>query len=523
MNSRPRLPYLVAVLGTVAILTLMSVGGPKVLQITGYLPLMVSVILAAWVGGMGPGLLATALGLGGALLFLPNPLGHVPLPTAQVALMLGRSLVLGVLVSVILETLHVTRRRLERERAQLQSEIRRRDEAENLVHRLNEDLKRREEALLLADRRKDEFLATLAHELRNPLAPLLNGLHLIRLGGGDTKLVEQSREMMERQVHQMVHLIDDLLDVSRITQGKLTLRRERVDIAQVVRGAVETSRPMLEERSHALAVDLPSEPVVVDGDRTRLAQVLSNLLNNAAAYTDRGGSIAVRVERAGDSVSIRVRDNGIGMSAETLGRIFDLYSQARPAHGAPGTGLGIGLHLSRRLVEMHGGRLEASSEGSGRGSEFAILLPAAAAGAEPATPPAAEPGQAPSLLLKRVVVADDNTDSAESLAMLLGMMGADVRTAHDGVQALEVMSAFRPQVAFIDIGMPGMNGYQVAMEARRCSWSNGLVLIALTGWGQAEDKRMSREAGFDVHVVKPVTTERLKSLLAELGTSVATS
>jgi signal transduction histidine kinase len=521
MNPRrPWLPYLVAVLGTVGILTLMSAGGPKLLQLTGYLPLMVSVILAAWFGGLGPGLLATALGLGGALLFLPNPLGHVPLPSAQVVLMLVRSVVLGVLVSVILETLHRTRRRLEGERAQLQSEIRRRDEAENLVRHLNEDLCRREEALLLADRRKDEFLATLAHELRNPLAPLLNGLHLIRLAGSDPKLVAQSREMMERQVGQMVHLIDDLLDVSRITQGKLTLRLERLDLARVVRGAVETSRPVIDERSHVLSVDVPREPVLVDGDPTRLAQVLSNLLNNGAVYTDRGGRIEVEVEPADGWVSIRVRDNGMGMTPEILARVFDLYSQARLTPDAPRTGLGIGLHLSRRLVEMHGGRLEASSDGPGKGSEFVIVLPAADGTEAPRSESRATPETLPRFS-RRVVVADDNADSAESLAILLRMAGAEVRTAHDGEEALEVMSAFRPEVAFIDIGMPSMSGYDVAMKTRRSTWGDGIVLVAVTGWGQSEDKRLSREAGFDIHLVKPVSSSRLHSLLAELGTTTA--
>jgi len=518
MNRRPWLPYLVSVLGTVGILILMQVGGPKLLQLTGYLPLMVSVVLAAWVGGLGPGLLATALGLGGAVLFLPNPLGHVPLPSAQVALMLGRSVVLGVLISVIFETLHRTRRRLERERAQLQSEIRRRDDAENLVRHLNEDLSRREEALLVADRRKDEFLATLAHELRNPLAPLMNGLHLIRLGGGDPNLVTQSREMMERQVGQMVHLIDDLLDVSRITQGKLTLRLERLDLARVVRGAIETSRPIMDERSHTLSVDLPRDPVLVDGDPTRLAQVLSNLLNNGAVYTNRGGRLELRVERENAWVAIRVRDNGTGMSPETLARVFDLYTQARPMPDTPRIGLGIGLHLSRRLVEMHGGRLEAASEGPGAGSEFVIRIPAAD-GIEMAAVEDQRASERLPIFLRRVVVADDNADSAESLALLLRMAGAEVRTAHDGEEALEVMAAFRPDVAFIDIGMPSMSGYDVAMKARRSTWGEGLVLIAVTGWGQSEDKRLSREAGFDIHLVKPVSAIQLHALLSELGSA----
>ncbi|HEX5031835.1 MAG TPA: ATP-binding protein [Candidatus Eisenbacteria bacterium] len=521
MNPRrPWLPYIVAVLGTVGMLALMYAGGPKVLQLTGYLPLMVSVVLAAWFGGLGPGLLATVLGLGGAILLLPNPLGHIPLPSAQVALMLVRSVVLGVLVSAIFETLHRTRRRLERERAQLQSEIRRRDDAESLVRHLNEDLSRREEALLVADQRKDEFLATLAHELRNPLAPLLNGLHLIRLAGGDPELVTQSREMMERQVGQMVHLIDDLLDVSRITQGKLTLRLERLDVAGVVRGAIETSRPIIDDRSHTLSVDLPSEPVLVDGDPTRLAQVLSNLLNNGAVYTNRGGRLELRVELESGWVAIRVRDNGLGMNPDTLARVFDLYTQARPTPDTPRIGLGIGLHLSRRLVEMHGGRLEAASEGPGAGSEFVIHIPAASGIGTPAPQRRSSPASLP-VFLRRVVVADDNADSAESLALLLRMAGADVRTAHDGEEALEVMALFHPDVAFIDIGMPSMSGYDVAMKTRRSPWGHGLVLIALTGWGQSEDKRVSREAGFDIHLVKPVSASQLHALLAELGTETA--
>jgi signal transduction histidine kinase len=525
MNHRsapPWLAYLVAVLGTIGVLALMRLGGARLLQISGYLPLMFPVILAAWLGGLWPGILATALSLTGATLLLREPLGGVYLPSAQVLLMLLRSLILGVLVSVILETLHRTRRGLERERAQLQSEIRRRDEAEERVRLLNRDLQRREEALLTADRRKDEFLATLAHELRNPLAPLLNGLQVIRLAGNDSRLVTESREMMERQVAQMVHLIDDLLDVSRITQGKLTLRRERADLAQIVRAAVETSRPLIDERAHGLAIKLPDEPVLVDGDPTRLAQVLSNLLNNGAVYTDRGGRLDLVVEPSDGWASIRVRDNGVGMSSDTLSRVFDLYTQARPARDAQRGGLGIGLHLSRRLVEMHGGRLEASSDGPGHGSEFVIHLPAAHGTPDSATDAASGSGALP-LFARRVVVADDNTDSAKSLAILFRMAGADVRTAHNGPEALEAMAAFSPDVAFIDIGMPGMSGYEVATEARRRPWGAAVTLIALTGWGQDDDKRLSQEAGFDLHLVKPVSASRLRSLIADLTQAAASS
>ena len=373
-----------------------------------------------------------------------------------------------------------------------------------------------------ADRHKDEFLATLAHELRNPLAPIRNGLTVMRLAGGDREAVEKARGMMERQVQQMVRLIDELLDLSRISRGKVELRLERVTLAAVVTTAVETSRPLIEEAGHELVVRLPSEPVFVNADTTRLAQVFSNLLNNAAKYTERGGHIRLTAEAAGGEVRVSVQDDGIGIPAPMLPAIFEMFTQVdRSLEKAQG-GLGIGLSIVKRLVEMHGGTVEARSAGHGKGSELIVRLPALA-------PPVEEPGLATGAggagdvtapdqpaARRRVLVADDNADSAESLAMMLELMGNEVRIAHDGLEALEAAAEFRPGVIVLDIGMPRMNGYDTCRCLREQPWGREIVIVALTGWGQAEDKRRSKEAGFDRHLVKPIEPAALGQLLETL-------
>jgi two-component system CheB/CheR fusion protein len=368
-----------------------------------------------------------------------------------------------------------------------------------------------EEALKESDRRKDEFLATLAHELRNPLAPIRNGLQIMRLARDDPEAVEQARGMMERQLGHMVRLIEDLLDVSRISQGKVELRRQRVELAAAVRGAVETSLPLVEAGGHDLRIDVPPEPIYVDGDVTRLAQVFANLLNNAAKYTERGGRISLTVRRQGGDVAVAVKDNGVGIAAPMLPRIFDLFAQAdRSLEKAQG-GLGLGLNIVRRLVTMHGGTVEVRSDGPGTGSEFVVRLPAApaiAAGPRPAG------AGAPAGAGRRVLVVDDNKDAAASLATLLRIMGHDTRAACDGLEALDVAAAFRPDVILLDIGMPKLNGYDTAGRIRQQPWGKDVVLIALTGWGQEADRCRSREAGFNHHLVKPVEPSALEALLA---------
>ncbi len=369
---------------------------------------------------------------------------------------------------------------------------------------------RQEQALRDADRRKDEFLATLAHELRNPLAPIRTGLQVVRLSRDDPATADRVLGVMERQLGHMVHLIDDLLDVSRITRGRLRLRRERVELAAVVGTAVEASRPAVEAAGHRLGVALPPAPVWLDADPTRLTQVLANLLTNAAKYTDPGGDITLTARRDGAGVAVAVRDTGIGLAAEHLPGLFEMFSQVAPAHDRAQGGLGIGLALVKGLVEMHGGTVEARSEGPGKGSEFVVRLPTAdAAPAAPAAPEDAAPTRARC----RVLVADDNRDAADSLAMLLRLAGHEVHTAHDGLAAVAVAAEARPDVAVLDIGMPGLTGYDAARRIRAEPWGRGLILIALTGWGQDGDRQRAVEAGFDHHLTKPVDPAVLNDLL----------
>ncbi len=364
-----------------------------------------------------------------------------------------------------------------------------------------------------ADRRKDEFLATLSHELRNPLAPLKNALQLLELSGSGDARIAPLRDMMERQVNHLVRLVDDLLEMARISRGALELRRERVPVSAVVRSALETSQPLIRAAAHQLSLELPGEPLWLDGDPVRLAQIVANLLNNAAKYTERGGRIAVAARRREACLELTVRDNGMGIPADVLPRLFEMFSRGGGAdHGGQG-GLGIGLALARRLAEMHGGTLVAASEGPGRGAEFRLTLPLAAGPEEPA---ADAPGVPRALPARRVLIVDDNRDAAHSLGMVLKYLGVDVQVAHDGAQALETLRAYEPGVVFLDIGMPGMDGYEVARRIRAARPSRMPAIVALTGWGQEQDRRRAREAGFDHHLVKPADLSQLQALLASL-------
>jgi PAS domain S-box-containing protein len=377
--------------------------------------------------------------------------------------------------------------------------------------RLEGELRRRAEELADDDRRKDEFLATLAHELRNPLAPIGNAVEVLRAGAGPEAQAEVVA-MIGRQLRQMVRLVDDLLDVSRITRGKISLREERVDLAAVVRSALETSRPLTDAARQRVIVTLPPAPVSVTGDPTRLSQVVANLLNNATKYTAEGGRIELAVARENGAAVVRVRDEGIGIPAELLPRVFDLFVQADRSLERSRGWLGIGLTLVKSLVELHGGTVEAKSNGPGKGSEFTVRLPAAADVVPAAEPPAVAPPAA-GAASKRVLVVDDNVDSAESLAMLLKVNGHEVRVAYDGPAALLEAAAFMPEVVLLDIGLPGMSGYEVARKLRELPEAKGALLVAQTGWGQAEDRRRSKEAGFDHHLVKPVDVPKLLELL----------
>lgn len=373
-------------------------------------------------------------------------------------------------------------------------------------------LRERADELAEASRHKDEFLATLAHELRNPLSPIRNSVHYLGLDGLTEQDVKTARDVIGRQVAIMVRLIDDLLDVSRISRNKLDVRKERVELATVVESAVESSGPLLQQHGHQLKVDLPAEAFPLDADPIRLAQVFLNLLNNAAKYTNRGGQITLSAHREGSDAVVTVRDNGIGIPSDMLASVFEMFTQVDRTLERSHGGLGIGLTLVRRLVEMHDGSIEARSEGPDRGSEFIVRLPLV-------IPPASDPpshGQAAAKRLGhgRILVVDDNKDSANSLAMLLRFQGNDIRTAHDGVEALEVAEAFYPDVALLDIGLPKLNGYDVARRIRQQPWGQDVLLIALTGWGNDEDRRLSQEAGFNFHIVKPVDLAALEELLA---------
>jgi PAS domain S-box-containing protein len=378
--------------------------------------------------------------------------------------------------------------------------------------------KRAEDALKDADRRKDEFLATLAHELRNPLAPIRNGLQIMRLSNGERESVEKARTMMERQLGQMVHLVDDLLDLSRISRGKIELRKERVELARVVQQAVETSRPLIEASGHDLTITVPPGPVYVDADVTRLAQVFSNLLNNAAKYTERGGRVELAVRRRGGEVVVSVTDNGVGIPAHMLPRVFEMFTQVDRHLERSQGGLGIGLSIVKKLVEMHGGSVGVESDGPGTGSEFTVWLPVVLSVAEP-TGGDEEPALPSSR--RKVLVVDDNVDAAMSLAMMLNLMGNEAKTAHDGLEALDVAAAFRPDLMLLDIGMPRLNGHETARRIRQQPWGKGVALVALTGWGQEEDRRKSGEAGFDSHMVKPIEPAALEKLLASLRADTA--
>jgi len=378
--------------------------------------------------------------------------------------------------------------------------------------RAEDDLRRLAADLSEADRRKNEFLAMLAHELRNPLAPIANAARVLRLGGRDAEAVRSASEMLERQVGQMSRLVDDLLDMSRITRGRIELRPRRIELGPVIQQAVETVRAHYRNMKHELTVTLPPRPLYLDADPARLAQVVGNLLNNASKFTDSGGRVWLTVEEDGAQVVIRVRDTGIGVAAEDLPRLFEMFVQADTSLERSRDGLGIGLTLVKTLVEMHGGTVEAHSEGPGRGSEFTIRLPLASPALQ--APQAHPSGTAPASVPRRVLIVDDSVDGAESLAMLLELAGHQTWQAHDGIEAVAAAERLRPDVLLLDIGLPRMNGYEACRQIRQEPWGRELFIVALTGWGQEDDRLQSREAGFDAHMVKPVDHDQLLELLA---------
>jgi signal transduction histidine kinase len=373
-----------------------------------------------------------------------------------------------------------------------------------------------EQALKEADRHKDEFLAMLAHELRNPLAPILNAVQLMRKKPIVDPQLIYSRDVIERQLSHLTRLVDDLLDVSRITRGKINLSREALDVGTLIARAVETVQPLITEREHLLTVDVPDTPIRVHGDPLRLTQAVGNVLSNAAKYTEKGGRIALMARQSAGTVEIRITDTGIGIPAALLPMIFDMFTQLNHRSGRPQTGLGIGLALVRKLLEMHGGTVTAFSEGDGLGTEFLITLPAIANDvSRPTAAPSDRDTQAPQAR-RRILVADDNCDALESLATLLELGGHEVYSAANGALALESAERHLPEVALLDIGMPKLDGYEVARRIRAQPWGSRITLVALTGWGQESDRRRSGEAGFDSHLVKPLDLDKLTELLERL-------
>jgi len=374
------------------------------------------------------------------------------------------------------------------------------------------------QALRDADRRKDEFLATLAHELRNPLAPICTAAHLLSMPVIGPDRLKYCSDLIQRQTHTMALLLDDLLDVSRITRGKLELKRSRVDLRTIVDAAMETARPMLDAKRHHIDLVLPDDAPALDVDPLRVAQILTNLLTNAAKYTDPGGQLRLAVEFDDAAIRFEVQDNGVGIEPDVMSSLFEMFQQARGTLDRSQGGLGIGLALSRGLASLHGGTLEAFSEGTGRGATFRLTLPLA----EKPTPAVEAPGQHPPLSAaapspaarRRVIVVDDNADAATALAMVLEHDGYLVQVAHDGVSALELAARVRPVAAFLDIGMPGLDGYALARRLRTEPWGRDMLLVATTGWGQDEDRQRALDAGFDTHLTKPLDPAVPARLLA---------
>ncbi len=385
--------------------------------------------------------------------------------------------------------------------------------------RMEDDLRRLAADLSAADRRKNEFLATLAHELRNPLAPMSNMLEVLKRANGDTEILKRAHDTIERQLDQMIRLVDDLLDWNRITHDRLELRRSEVELSSVLQQAVEVARPLIDAAGHKLVVDLPKEPIYLNADRARLAQLFGNLLNNSSKYTSTEGTISLTAKRIDGEVLVAVKDNGAGIPQDKLDSIFDMFMQVDRNSEQSQAGLGIGLTLVKRLTEMHGGSIEARSAGAGQGSEFVVRLPVLS---KPAGLSSLEPAAQESSAERRILIVDDNRDSADSLAMLLEITSNKTYMAHDGVEALEAIEKYRPEVVLLDIGLPRLDGHEVCRRIREQSWGKDILIIALTGWGQEDDRRKSEEAGFNGHLVKPVDYDKLLELLSSLTARSAT-
>jgi signal transduction histidine kinase/CheY-like chemotaxis protein len=508
----PLRPYLIAVLVT----SLVVLVGWYFFEDNAPLLLFIVPVIAAWSGGLLAGLFATGLCVVvGVTFFMDHDGLYVRRLDDRIRIVVF--VIFGAIMSWLIESLHVARRRLEERQRQLVHEVSERREMER--------------ALRDADRRKDEFLATLAHELRNPLTPLSYALQLWPSMAGNSEDAQQLWSTMDRQVQQMTRLINDLMDVARITRGRIPLQRERVAVETLVSEAVEAIKPLVESRGHELIVKLPQQPAMVDGDAARLTQALGNILHNAVKYTDPNSKIWVEVEHETDKAVIRVRDNGPGIPPHMLSEIFEMFRQVDQTLDRSHGGLGIGLTLVKKMIEVHGGSIEARSEGLGKGSEFIVSLPLL-----PPLPERVESeselfADASSMPRHRILVVDDFQESAQTLAAMLRSIGQEVLLAHDGTTAFNLAMANKPSIAFLDIAMPGMDGYELARQLRSEPELRGIWLAALTGYGQDEDRVRAYKAGFNHHITKPAKLEALKELLhglppggdesAPLGSAVA--
>lgn len=456
-----------------------------------FFPFVIAVTLSAWFGGLRPGLVSTVLGAAFGLFFFVPPQYSFKIPDSRIATTLVFFVVANVTISLVCGALHKALRTVE----------------QNL-----RDIERRDQALRDADRRKDTFLAVLAHELRNPLAPLRNSLEILKRSDNDSALNLKARATMERQLSHMVRLVDDLLDLSRINSDKLQLQKQPVALSEVVSQAVETVRPLIAAAGHELTVDLPEEPMWLSADTVRLSQAFSNLLNNACKYTDPGGHISLSAVCEDGTVVVAVRDNGMGVPEELSPKIFDMFTQANQSSERHHGGLGIGLALVKRLVEMHEGEVSVRANPEGQGSEFRVRLPLVVAANYGAVPQTSTVASITSDAL-RILVVDDNHDAAESLALLLELAGHRISLAHDGEEALQKAFDVRPDVVLLDVGLPKLNGYEVARRIRLKPWGTSPIIVAITGWGQTEDIELAREAGFDHHLVKPVEPDAVLKLV----------
>lgn len=500
-GRRPWHGYVFAIAITVAALVIREVFFAKILLLdVPFLFFFISTILAAWYGGMGPGLLASFLGgVFSAWYYIKiDILLHNP--AAQIKLLLF--MLAGILFSVLFESLHFNRKRLMYKRQLLEMEVAQR-------HRAQEEL-------VEADRRKNQFLATLGHELRSPLGAISNALHLLE-DADDEKVRASALTIMRRQAGHMKKLIDDLLDTARVSENKLVITRQPMPLGEALRNALDAARPAIEARGHHVHLNMPELPLWVDGDMTRLTQVFLNILANSAKYTEPKGHIYVTARREAGQAIVSIRDNGIGIAPGVLPKIFDLYVQAESTLTQSQGGLGIGLSLVRRLVVLHGGTVTAQSEGVGKGSEFIVRIPLSSH--TPAAAAAARKTQDGPARKHCILVVDDNEASAQTLAWMMEAMGHQVKMANDGATALRIAPAFHPDVVLLDLGMPDIDGYEICRRMRKLPGFDAVKIIAQTGWGTPEQQQLSKEAGFDAHLIKPVDVAVLEKVLESVTTS----